>query len=101
MIVRMWHGQVEKAKAGRYRQFLIDYAMPDYRSVPGNLNAYVLEREDGRVTHFVTLTFWESMDAVRAFAGDDPERAKYYPEDADFLVEFEPSVAQYEVTVAA
>jgi heme-degrading monooxygenase HmoA len=97
----MWHGRVEKAKARQYRQFLTDWAIPDYRSVPGNLHAYILEREDGPVTHFLTLTFWESMDAIRAFAGDDPKRAKYYPEDADFLLEFEPEVVQYEVTAAA
>jgi heme-degrading monooxygenase HmoA len=49
------------------------------------------------VTHFITLTFWESLDAIRAFAGDDVERAKYYPEDPEFLLEFEPCVVHYEV----
>jgi len=56
-----------------------------------------LERREGEVTHFITLTFWESLESIRAFAGDDVEKAKYYPEDADFLLEYEPRVVHYEV----
>lgn len=97
MIVRMWHGRVASAKAGRYREFLEARAIPDYRSVPGNVSVHVLERPEGAVTHFVTLTFWKSMAAIRSFAGEDVERAKYYPEDRDFLLEFEPTVVHYEV----
>jgi heme-degrading monooxygenase HmoA len=48
--------------------------------------------------HFVTLSFWESEEAIRAFAGNDPLKAKYYPEDADYLLEFEPQVVHYTVT---
>lgn len=97
MIVRMWHGRVSSEKARRYREFLNRRAIPDYRSVPGNVSVHVLERSDGAVTHFVTLTFWESMAAIRGFAGDDVEAAKYYPEDDAFLLEFEPKVVHYEV----
>ncbi len=97
MIVRMWHGRVPTAKAQAYRQFLNDRAIPDYQSVPGNLGVYILERQEGEVTHFVTLTYWENMAAIRGFAGQDVERAKYYPEDKDFLLEFEPTVVHYEV----
>ena len=43
------------------------------------------------------MTFWESLEAIRDFAGDDIEAAKYYPEDRDFLLEFEPTVVHYEV----
>jgi len=97
MIARIWHGRVPTSKAREYRVFLNERAIPDYRPVEGNISVYVLEREEGGVTHFVTLTFWESMDAIRRFVGDDPELAKYYPEDKDFLLEFEPRVVHYEV----
>ncbi len=100
MIARVWHGRVAKAKAERYRAFLKEWAIPDYRSIPGSLGVYILEHAEGDVTHFLTLTFWENIEAVRAFAGDDPSAAKYYPEDADFLLEFEPKVVHYEVTVS-
>lgn len=97
MIARMWHGRVPVGKAAAYREFLSRRAIPDYRSVAGNLSVHVLERSEGEVVHFVTLTFWENMDVIRGFAGDDVERAKYYPEDSGFLLEFEPTVVHYAV----
>jgi len=97
MIARMWHGRVPAEKAEAYRGFLSQRAIPDYRSVPGNLSVHVLERVEDRVMHFMTLTFWESMAAIRGFAGEDVEAAKYYPEDQDYLLEFEPKVVHYEV----
>lgn len=100
MLVRMWHGRVPTAKAPAYRGFLNARAISDYRATPGNLSVHVLERPDGPVTHFITLTFWRDLEAVRAFAGDNVLQAKYYPEDADFLLEFEPEVVHYEVVGA-
>lgn len=97
MIVRIWHGRVPTSKANAYRAFLNDRAIPDYKSVEGNRGVYILERREGAVTHFLTLTFWESWEAVRRFAGEDVEAAKYYPEDEEFLLEFEPRVVHYEV----
>jgi heme-degrading monooxygenase HmoA len=97
MITRMWHGRVPASKAGPYREFLNTRAISDYQSVQGNLSVHILERKEGDITHFITLTFWKDMDSIRAFAGDDVDAAKYYPEDQDFLLEFEPKVVHYEV----
>jgi heme-degrading monooxygenase HmoA len=97
MISRMWHGRVPTAKAEAYRKFLNTRAIPDYQAVKGNISVYILEQPEGDITHFITLSFWESMDAIRGFAGHDVEVAKYYPEDKDFLLEFEPRVAHHEV----
>jgi heme-degrading monooxygenase HmoA len=97
MIVRLWHGRVPTAKAAAYRGFLNSRAIPDYQSVAGNLSVHILERHERDVTHFVTMTFWDRIESIRAFAGDDIEVAKYYPEDADFLLEYEPTVVHYEV----
>ena len=101
MIARLWHGRTRAADAPAYREFLRERAIPDYRSVPGNLAVRILERADGEVAHFVTLTYWDGFESIRAFAGDDIERAKYYPEDDGFLLEFEPTVVHYEVVGAA
>ena len=97
MVARMWHGRVPTNKAQAYRAFLNQRAIPDYQSVAGNLSVHILERKEGEVTHFITLTFWEDMKAIKSFAGDNVEIAKYYPEDKDFLMEFEPTVVHYEV----
>ena len=48
-------------------------------------------------THFITMTTWEKLEDIKAFAGEDLETAKYYPEDEGFLLEFEPTVVHYEV----
>jgi heme-degrading monooxygenase HmoA len=97
MISRMWHGRVPTSKAKAYREFLNSRAIPDYRSVDGNISVHILERTEGEVTHFITLTFWKDMESIKAFAGEKVETAKYYPEDKDFLLEFEPTVVHYEV----
>lgn len=97
MIVRMWHGRVPTSKAQAYRQFVTERAIPDFQSVVGNLSVHILERTEGDVTHFITLTFWQDLESIKGFAGEDVETAKYYPEDKDFLLEFEPTVVHYEV----
>jgi heme-degrading monooxygenase HmoA len=93
----MWHGRVPTSKADAYREFTNGRAIPDYRSVKGNISVHVLEHREEDVTHFITLTFWESLEAIKSFAGEKVEVAKYYPEDREFLLEFEPSVMHYEV----
>jgi hypothetical protein len=93
----MWHGRTLAAKADEYLAFLQRRALPDYRSTPGNLAACILRRADGDITHFTTITHWESVRAIEAFAGVDIERAKYYPEDSNFLLEFEPNVQHSEL----
>jgi heme-degrading monooxygenase HmoA len=98
VIVRIWHGRTSRQNADAYAAFLEARAIPDYRSVPGNLGVQVLRRDESDVTHFLTVTRWTSEEAIRAFAGDDLLKAKYYPEDRGFLLEFEPQVQHYVVT---
>lgn len=97
MIARIWHGRTARSRADEYAEFVAGRAIPDYRSVAGNRDVYVLRRDEGEVTHFLTLTFWDSEAAIRGFAGEEVLKAKYYPEDRDFLLEFEPEVRHYEV----
>lgn len=63
----------------------------------GIIDVQVLRRDDGDVTHFLTVTRWQSEEAIQAFAGADVLKAKYYPEDRGFLLEFEPEVQHFEV----
>jgi heme-degrading monooxygenase HmoA len=98
MIVRIWHGRTPRGRADEYESFLERRAIPDYRSVPGNLEVWVLRRDAGEETHFLTVTRWESEAAIRAFAGADLLKAKYYSEDGEFLLEFEPEVVHYTET---
>ena len=97
MIARLWHGVTLAEKAAEYLAFLQARAVPDYRGVAGNVSVDILHRTHGAMTHFLIVTHWESLQAIQAFAGEDIERAKYYREDVDFLLEFEPTVQHYEV----
>jgi heme-degrading monooxygenase HmoA len=101
MICRVWHGRTAREKGDAYARFLAQHAIPDYRSVAGNLRVEVMRQDEERVTHFLTVTYWDSEHSIRAFAGDDVLRAKYYPEDKNYLLEFEPTVTHYQVVATA
>lgn len=97
MIARTWHGRVATQKADAYYVYLQHTGLPDYADTPGNRGVFVFRQTDGDVTHFLLTTLWDSIDAIRVFAGDDYLRARYYPEDDAFLLEREPLVAHYDV----
>jgi heme-degrading monooxygenase HmoA len=96
MITRIWHGRTAAAQSDEYLDLMRRVAIPDYRSTPGNKGAYALRRIEGDTAHFLMITFWESEDAVRAFAGDNINIAKYYDFDKSFLLEMEPNSTHYE-----
>lgn len=100
MIARTWHGRVPAAQADSYFAYLQRTGIPDYQRTPGNRGLYVFRRIEGGEAHFLLTSLWDSLDAIRAFAGDDLERARYYPEDTAYLLELEPKVTHYEVLVA-
>ncbi len=98
MIARIWRGVVRITDGDEYAKYIRDTGLAEYRDTPGNLSALMLRRDLDDRTEFVMFTTWESMDAIKAFAGEDPERAVYYPKDERFLIEQEDTVAHYEVT---
>jgi len=99
MIARIWHGITAAAKADAYLDYLNQTGVPDYQVTAGNRGVYVLRRIEGDVAHFTLISLWDSMAAIEKFAGSEPEQARYYPEDKEFLLEFEPTVTHYEVLV--
>jgi len=97
MIARIWHGVTPDAKAEQYLVYLNETGIPDYRATEGNQGVYVLRKIEGGRAHFLLLTLWESLDAIKQFAGPDFEKARYYPEDDEYLLERELTVDHYEV----
>jgi heme-degrading monooxygenase HmoA len=97
MIARVWHGRVPTGKAEAYYTYLLRTGLADYAATPGNRGVQVLRRTEGDITHFVLTTRWESLEAIKRFAGEDFEKARYYPEDDDFLLEREPLVQHFDV----
>jgi heme-degrading monooxygenase HmoA len=99
MIARAWHGVTSALVADEYLEVLNRTGVPELRATAGNRGVYVLRRIEGDDAHFLLISLWESRDAIRAFAGDEIDTARYYPEDRQFLKEFEPNVTHYEVWV--
>ncbi len=101
MIARIWHGKVRTAEAAEYRTYIETTGMAEYRACAGNRGAWLLSRDLGDgTTQVVTLSFWESLESIREFAGDDIERAVYYPEDDRYLLDHSPRVEHFEVAAA-
>lgn len=96
MITRVWRGRTSAARADEYEEFLKRTAYPDYGDVPGNNGWILLRRNDADSVEFMFVSFWKSMDAVRQYAGDHPERPKYYPEDKAALLELPERVEHFE-----
>jgi heme-degrading monooxygenase HmoA len=97
VIARTWHGRVPSDKAAAYHAYLLRTGVPGYRATSGNLGVYVLRRKEDGVTHFLLVSLWESWKAIEAFAGSRVDEARYYPEDADYLLELEPTVTHFDV----
>lgn len=99
MIARIWKGRTPADRADEYVEIVTRTGIAAYRSTPGNRGAWLLRRIRGEVAEFQTLTLWDSFDAIRSFAGPEPEKAVYYPEDETYLLEKAPEVEHYEVLV--
>ena len=97
MIARVWHGKTDKASFDSYTEFLKQVAIADYQKTEGYQGLTFLRRLEGKEAHFTLITYWKNFDVIKNFAGNDIEKAKYYPEDDDFLLEFEEKVQHYEV----
>jgi len=99
MIARVWHGRVPVDKAEGYAEYLAhsEMGVRAYQAVQGNRGVSLLRRVEGRDVHFLLISFWESAEAIRRYAGPDIERAQYFSYDLACLVEPEPNVAHYDV----
>ena len=97
MIVRTWHGRTRLSDGDAYVSFMKNRAALDYGSVAGLQRLFFTRRDEGDVSHFLLITVWDSIEAVKKFAGDDPNVAKYYPEDNEFLLEKEAHSLNHQV----
>jgi len=97
MIARIWHGRTKATDFEDYTELMKSVAITDYEQTPGFVKLSFLRRVEGDVAHFSLVTYWESLEVIKNFAGEDYEIAKYYPEDKDYLLEFEEKVIHYEV----
>jgi heme-degrading monooxygenase HmoA len=99
MIARTWKGRVPAAKATEYYEFLLRTGLRDYQATPGNRGVLMQRRIEGDEAHFVLTTLWDSVESIKTFAGEQYERAYYYPEDDEYLIERDTFVTHADVLV--
>ena len=98
MVARTWKGAVRIADAEAYADYLRETGVAEYAATPGNRGVWMLRRDAGEDrTEYQMVTLWDSLEAVKAFAGEEYEVAVFYPEDDRFLVERETRATHYEV----
>jgi heme-degrading monooxygenase HmoA len=97
MIARVWKGRVRLEHAETYADYIRETGFAEYGRTPGNRGAWLLRRDEGDVTEFTTLSMWDSVDAIRAFAGEDIEAVVLYPDDERYLIGGESSIEHHEV----
>ena len=97
MIARIWHGKTRIEHYEAYTEFTKKTAIPDYSKTPGFIKLSFLRNIKNNEAHYTLITYWENLEVIKNFAGEDFEKAKYYPEDKNFLLEFEEKVEHFEV----
>ena len=99
MIARLWRGRATGANAAAYVRHFTHSVVPELKAIQGHRGAWLLQRELASETEFLALTLWTSLDAIRAFAGDDVETAIVAPEARVALSGFDDHACHYEVAV--
>ncbi len=101
-VARVWHGKTLRARADEYEQYLTA-AVARFPSIPGNLGYQVMRIDGGpdgdAYSEFQVVSYWESLDAIHAYAGEDIRRTHFLPRDPEFLVDPEPYVRNYAIRV--
>ena len=96
MIARTWHGRTRSYDAEIYRNYVITTGIKDLTTTKGNIGVQIWQKTEDDITHIWVISFWENFDSIKAFAGSDIEIARYYENDKNYLLEFEPHVNHYE-----
>jgi heme-degrading monooxygenase HmoA len=97
LIARIWRGAVRREDGKAYAEYMDRTGVAGYTATPGNLGVTMLRRDVDDRCEFLMFTLWESIDAVKAFAGEDHETAVFYPEDDRFLIERDETSSHWEV----
>ncbi|HKR34116.1 MAG TPA: antibiotic biosynthesis monooxygenase [Steroidobacteraceae bacterium] len=97
MIARHWRGLVKRDRADAYIEHLQSDTLPQLVQLAGFQDAKVLRRDLPQGVEFLVVTIWNSLDAIRAFAGDDVETAVVPPKARDMMIEYDHKSRHYEV----
>ena len=100
MIARIWRGFTRRENFDEYADYIEQTGLADLEAAEGNLGFLLSRRLLEDRAEFLVLSLWESIEAIEGFAGEDAERARYYPKDTAFLRRLDPKVEHYEVVAS-
>jgi heme-degrading monooxygenase HmoA len=98
-IARIWHGRTTLARADEYRQYLFDVGVKKIASLPGNKGVQLLMRKTADEAEFMVVSYWDSIDAIKGYAGATYENVHDLPRDGEFLIDKEAKVRHFEIDV--
>jgi len=98
-IARMWHGQTSAARAKEYTAYLQEAGIKKIQSIPGNLGVQMFRKLNQDTADFVVISYWDSVESIKKFAGEEYENVRQLPRDPEFLIRPEAKVQHYEVVV--
>lgn len=99
MVARVWHGRTPLDKADEYRQYLFDVGVKKIATLPGNRGVQMLVSKTAEAGDFTVVSFWDSVEAIKGYAGADYTKVHDLPRDKDFLIDHEPLVRHYDLDV--
>jgi heme-degrading monooxygenase HmoA len=99
MIARMWRGSAIRERADDYVKHLQRSVVPELRQIDGFRGIYLLRRNSSDDVEFLVMTFWESMEAIRKFAGENPEVAVVAPAARVLFREYDTEVKHFEIVL--
>jgi heme-degrading monooxygenase HmoA len=97
MIARVWQGWTHVRHAADYLAFLKTTVAKEMHRLPGYRGFHVFTSEETDKTRFLVFSMWDSLESIRAFAGEDIEQARIYPETREYFVEYERQVKHLDV----
>ena len=99
MVARVWHGRTPLDKADEYRQYLFDAGIKKIATLPGNRGVQMMVAKAADQGEFTVVSYWDSVDAIKGYAGADYTKVHDLPRDKDFLIDKESLVHHFDLDV--
>ena len=99
MIARIWHGRTPAAKTDAYREYLFEAGVKTIAAIPGNRGVQMMVSRTAEQGEFMVVSYWDSIEAIKSYAGENYTRVNDLPRDKEFLIEMETRVRHFELDV--
>lgn len=94
---RIWQGRTKAERADEYYAYLMEAGIPKFATVKGNLGVQVLRATADGITEFTVISYWESLEVIKNYAGEDITKTRHLPRDKEFLIELRDKVQTFEI----